>query len=377
MELAPKDSNLHYRIQSPGSCRWTRGQARSGPVIYGRRAGFPPATILLLLALWLPAQAQEPRVTEDPASHDLVVLLGPMRLGAHAEHHDVTQLGLQTITMPYAGWIQGYRVELRDGAGNLLPQELLHHAEFADLERRALLRNMYQRIASAGRETPELLLPPTLGYPVRQGHRLGVIPMVTNPTDQDYPEVYLRVVLRVAREGSGQPPRAVYTFHAEVPGTIPNETSFDLAPGRSVQSHDFSVPIGGTLLALGGHLHDYGTRMTLVNLTTGDTLYDAVPQRDAEGRVLGMPAKPLWGRGVRVDPAHRYRLSAVYDNPTGRTLHGGGMVTLGCVFMPDRAQDWPRLDANDPEIRADLASLQVRHFGMGAGAMSGMRRDDD
>ena len=25
-ELAPKDSNLHSRIQSPVSCRWTRGQ---------------------------------------------------------------------------------------------------------------------------------------------------------------------------------------------------------------------------------------------------------------------------------------------------------------------------------------------------------------
>src|SRR5438445_13863529 len=29
--LAPKDSNLHSRIQSPVSCRWTRGQRRRAP----------------------------------------------------------------------------------------------------------------------------------------------------------------------------------------------------------------------------------------------------------------------------------------------------------------------------------------------------------
>jgi hypothetical protein len=73
------------------------------------------------------------------------------------------------------------------------------------------------------------------------------------------------------------------------------------------------------------------------------------------GRLYG-----LTGIGLRITPAHRYRVRAIYDNPTGQTIPGGGMGVVGGLFMPDRKVAWPATNQADSLYQKDL-----RHF-MGA-----------
>jgi len=300
------------------------------------------------------------RIVDDSANHRFVITVGPTDLPAHADHHMVRQYGVQMVRLPRGGWLQGYVVEIVDSSGRVLPRELIHHVEMMEFERRALLGPEIQRMVSVGKETPTELLPPGIGYPVRGGEPVGVNAMLVNPTDTAFRRVYTRVTLPYAREGGLTRPLDIFSISTDVTGNVGRSSDYDVPPGKSSVSHDFTIPISGTLLAVGGHLHDYGTRLLLVNLTTGDTLYDALPTLDSLGKVTAMPMGNLWRRGgYRISGGQRFRLTAFYDNRTSQTIPQGAMGTLGGAFRPEAGQVWPALDPDDPGTKADLTYLQA------------------
>ena len=57
--------------------------------------------------------------------------------------------------------------------------------------------------------------------------------------------------------------------------------------------------------------------------------------------------------GVGVKPSHVYRLTAVYDNPTGASVIDGGMGALGGVFLPRDSAGWPAVDRENPDYVLD------------------------
>jgi hypothetical protein len=59
---------------------------------------------------------------------------------------------------------------------------------------------------------------------------------------------------------------------------------------------------------------------------------------------------------VRVFPTHRYRLTAVYENRTGRYIRDGGMGAAAGLFVPDRGTEWPAVDTQDTLYQRDLAA---------------------
>jgi len=300
------------------------------------------------------------RIADDSANHRFVITVGPTDLPAHSGHHMVRQYGVQVFRLPRGGWLKGYVVDIVDAGGRVLPRELIHHVEMIEFERRALLGPEIQRMVSVGKETPTSLLPPGIGYPVRRGELVGINAMLDNPTDSTYRGVYARVTLPYTAEGGATRLLDIISISTDVTGNVGRSSDYDVPPGRSSVSHDFTIPISGTLLAVGGHLHDFGARLLLVNLTTGDTLYDALPTADSSGRITDMPMGNLWRTGgYRVGGGQRFRLTAFYDNPTSRTIPQGAMGTLGGAFKPDAGQVWPALDPDDPGTRADLAYLQA------------------
>ncbi len=75
----------------------------------------------------------------------------------------------------------------------------------------------------------------------------------------------------------------------------------------------------------------------------------------APGHVIGFPTKKFWWRfGVPLFPDHTYRLTAVYDNPTGHTIPDGAMGTLGGVFLPHDMDRWPPVDRTTAEYQRDV-----------------------
>ena len=162
-----------------------------------------------------PVFAQQPQATVEPSGDTLLVVrMGPIALPANTDHDRIQQLALRTFRLPAGGWLRGYKVEIVDRRGNVLPSKLIHHAELVDLERRDLLRPAYNRVASVGKETRQLLLPPNHGYPVRAGQELGINAMLANMTATGYPEAFVRATFTVLPQATANV-RQVMGFYAE------------------------------------------------------------------------------------------------------------------------------------------------------------------
>ena len=331
------------------------------------------ATLLLLLAASTVAIAQtEPtlRVVEDPDRRELVIELGPFDFPAHATHHDVVQPEALRSTIPVSGWIHGFEVEIVDGEGRAVPQRVLHHVNVISPDQRELFSQIMLRIAAAGQETAPAVLPRLVGYRVQEGQALLVTAAFHNPTPDAYRGVVLRVRMPYTPEATWLRPISAFPFYMDVmpPASV---HSYDLPPGRSERSWSASPAIDGRILGVGGHLHKYGVALRLEDLTAGEVLWEAEPILDEEGEVEGMPIKRFfWTLGVPLRHDHVYRLTAVYDNPTGRTIPDGAMGALGGLFVPAPGQAWPVADPDHPEYALDVEIVTSGAYGHGGHNMA-------
>ena len=133
--------------------------------------------------------------------------------------------------------------------------------------------------------------------------------------------------------------------------------AFDLPPGHSEQSWESTPAIPGTILGIGGHVHDYAVRLEFRDVTADEVLWAVAPKTDAEGHVIELP----FGRfyrfyrlGKQIQPDHRYRVTVVYENPTGHMITDGGMGAVAGAIIPDHGASWPPVDVDDPTYQADL-----------------------
>ena len=219
-------------------------------------------------------------------------------------------------------------------------------------------------LLASSKETPAITVPWLLfGLPLERGQRLIAGAMLANTTAVAYHGVRVRLVLHYVPADRPWPLYRTYPWVIDVqfPLGRPGDGSqaFDLPPGRSEHSWEASPAISGTILGVGGHLHDYGVSLELADVTTGDVLWHGEPKTDAAGRVLSFPLARFysWHRlGIHVDATHRYRLTAVYRNPTGRAIRDGGMGAVAGLIVPDRGTVWPPVDTADTLYQADLAA---------------------
>jgi hypothetical protein len=151
-------------------------------------------------------------------------------------------------------------------------------------------------------------------------------------------------------------------IYMDVNLTVGGSNTFDVPPGKSSKAYEFTLPVGGRLLGVGGHMHDYGVRVRLEDAETGKVITSVVATRDAEGKVSRMSRKlyGVSGDGLKLEGNHRYRVVGEYDNPTGELLVKGAMAHMVGLFVPDDMSKWPKIDPRDPTYQRDLASLQVR-----------------
>lgn len=338
--------------------------------------GMGVLTVAALLFCSIPLAGQDGRewleVMDDEENGELVFLLGPLDLPAEAGHGAIAQPPLLTAIVPVDGYLYGYDVQMEDATGQPIDIALLHHINLIDPEHRELFSPIARRLFAASSETPATALPRFLGIPVQKGRRINVSAMFHNPTQTSYTGVRLRVRLSYRARG-WLFPLQVYPVYVEVMGPV-GAKDFDLPPGRSERSWEGSPAIAGRLLAAGGHLHDHAVELRFEDVTANKVLWRSEPVV-VEGRVVETPVGKFWWKGgIGLRPDHTYRLTVVYDNPTGMTLPAGGMGVLGGVFLPRRGASWPALDPTDPLYVADLEATRLtaerRALGM-AGAASG------
>jgi hypothetical protein len=306
-------------------------------------------------------------VREERGEIELVA--GPFHVPAtegglgHGHHdEDASMKGpLVVVPWPVDGGLTGFRMAAYGTDGSPLPRELLHHVIGVNFSRRQLVHPVAERIFGFGTETPDIKLPGFLEVPLEQGDSVGVYAMWNNTTGRDLEGVYLQVILPYAADGRAR--EQALPFYVDTNNRIGQKTSFDLPPGRSERSFEFELPVGGGLLAAGGHLHEHGVELRLEEAESGRVLVTLRPEVERGGRVTAVEQKifrrffKLIDARLRLESGMRYRVVGVYDNPTGRAIPDGGMAHIVGPFVPDDLAAWPPLDRAGPEYEADRAAL--------------------
>jgi hypothetical protein len=283
---------------------------------------------------------------------DLVFQLGPIDLPAHAMHEDIQQPPPMTVPVGVDGWLHGYTIELTDSAGRVVPQTVVHHVNVIIPQKRELFSPIMLRLAAAGAETAPVGLPWFLGYHVTPADSVLVSAMFHNPTGTGYGKVYLRVRMPMTRRhviGA----MTIFPFYMDVMPPAGSH-SFDLPVGRSERYWEGSPAIAGRILGVSGHVHKYGVLLRLEDRTDARILWEGKPTVDEHGEIVAIPVKKFVTTfGVGIEPSHVYRLTVVYENPTGAPVIDGGMGALGGVFKPGDADRWPAVDRVNPEYVLD------------------------
>jgi hypothetical protein len=315
-------------------------------------------------------------VTVDSSRHELTITSGPFDLPnmPPLEDHAMMDLGmshdtrLQRFEWPVDGWFRGFRVELADGQGRAVPTHVMHHMIMVNFSRRQLLYSAAERLMGTGTETEAASVPKTIGVPMKPGMKLGMYIAWHNDTGKDLEGVNLKLTMLWTPKNQNPPPVNALPIYMDVNLNVGGTNTFDVPAGKSTKAYEFTLPVGGRLLAVGGHMHDYGTRVRLEDAETGKVLTQVVAERAPDGKLVKMSRKVFGvsGKGLRLKPEHRYRVVGEYDNPTGEVRVKGAMASMVGLFVPDDMKRWPPIDPRDPVYRRDLASLETRGAAAGA-----------
>lgn len=330
-------------------------------------------TLLLAAAAALAGPAARPHsvrqsaphidVRVDTAQSRIIVTAGPFHLPAMDPNMDMSNMAPSEV-MPFAwpvdGYLRGFNVRMRNAAGDSLPHEILHHLIGVNFDRRQLVYPAVERIFGWGAETEPVELPSSMGVPMSAGEKLGMYAMFHNETGKDIDSAYLEVTL-LYTPSKEHDILSVMPFYVDVNNHIGGVTTFDVPPGKSTHSYQFELPIGGKLVGIGGHLHDYGSSLELEDASTGKVLARLKARRDHDGHVEGV-GRFIFGfnsDALRLQAHHAYRVVAEYDNPTKETFKDGGMGHINGAFVPDDGSTWPKLDLADPLVKLDIATLPI------------------
>jgi len=294
----------------------------------------------------------------DSARSEMVLELPPTDVPAAG----MVRLPVFQAVIPVSAAICHFHMEVVDLAGRRLPQAMLHHFNLSDPERRELFLPIGLHIMAASKETPAATVPRLLfGLPLERGQRLIASGMLGNETAALQRGVRVRLVLGYVPASRPWPLFRAYPWVMDVQfplGRRPGGSkAFDLPPGRTERHWESSPAVPGTILGMGGHLHDHGVSLEVKDVTTGEILWHVEPVKDARDQVTSIPLVLFyrWYRlGIHITPRQTYRLTAVYENPTGRVLRDGGMGAVAGLFVPDRGATWPAVDPADSIYRADL-----------------------
>ncbi|MBI3403904.1 MAG: hypothetical protein HY046_00405, partial [Acidobacteria bacterium] len=173
------------------------------------------------------------------------------------------------------------------------------------------------------------------GYRVRKGDRIRINTMMHNPTDASYPQVTLEVKMeyKPATVNAAAQLKSVYPTWFDVK-TCGN-SGYDLTPGANVTTGDFTLKYSGMLLGVGGHMHDYGEKLELVNASRKETVAALDSKLDAKGLIQSMPIVTFADRGgYPLKAGEKITVTARYDNRTGKPLPDGAMGIVVGYFLP-------------------------------------------
>jgi hypothetical protein len=273
----------------------------------------------------------------DAASHTVTLRVGPMTLPANTDHMKMPQPPDLVWEVPMDGWLLAYHPRLVEAGGNAVPGTPLHHTAFWN-ENRAdfLCPNKEEHIFGAGSEMTDWAEVPGYGYHVQKGDKIRIETMVYNPTAKSYDKVYLEVQIPYADANAGSVEKMIQNVYpAWMDVNSCGDSSYNLPAGKSEKSGTVTVKYEGVLLGVGGHLHDYGRQVELQDMSRKETVATLDAKVGDQGQLLSMPTKLFLAEGgYKFGAGDVLKISASYENPTGKMLHDGAMGIAVGYFVP-------------------------------------------
>ncbi len=229
-----------------------------------------------------------------------------------------------------------------------------------NLGRRQLIYPAFERLLGASQEVDRFSAPKSIGVPMEPGMQLATFIGWHNSKPEAIPGVTLTIRMRYTPPNMMPRPLDIHLLYMDVAYTVGRTDAYTLPRGASSRSYEFTLPVGGRIIAAGGHLHDYAKFVRLEDAESGKVLLDLPARTDSLGKLKGVPTRLLGvkGDGLRLKANRRYRVRADYDNPTADSLKQGAMALIVAAFVPDDPAKWPQLDLADPGILRDIAMLE-------------------
>jgi hypothetical protein len=305
-------------------------------------------------------------VVVDSARREVIVTAGPYHVMAmppgmkheQMEGMDDHSTPVVRFDWPVAGWLRGFRVEVIDEQGNPVDRRIVHHLIGINFDRRQLLYPAVERLFGIGRETEDMIVPRTIGVPMKPGARLGMYMAWQNETGADLHGIQIRVRLTYSPSNLNPRPVDALPLYMDVNLTVGGTNEFTVPPGRSEKSWEFTMPTSGRILGFSGHMHDYGSSVRLEDVESGKVIATVKATRGPDGKLLknsrSLPG--VGGDGIGLKAGRKYRVVGVYDNPTGEPI-AAVMAHMSGIFAPNDVSKWPALDLADATLQDDLAPL--------------------
>ena len=281
----------------------------------------------------------------DAATHTITLREGLLTLPANTSHMKMPQPPDVFWTVPLDAFLLAYTPRLVDASGNAVPGIVLHHTAFWNTDRSDFLcPNKEEHIFGAGSELTDWMEIPGYGYRVQKGDKIRVETMVHNPTTTAYNNVYLEVKIPFAPPAAGgagigaqlgtlPPTKSVYPAWMDVQSC--GNSGYDLKPGKNENTGTVTVKYKGILLGVGGHMHDYARQIVLEDATRKETVSTLDAKLDEKGQLLSMPVVTFFDRGgYKFAAGDLLRITATYDNTTGKPLPSGAMGIVVGYFLP-------------------------------------------
>src|SRR5215475_3395954 len=267
-------------------------------------------------------------------SHTITLRVGPMKLPANTSHMNMPQPPDLVWSIPITGWLLAFHPEIVDASGDLVPGTVLHHVAFWNENRSDFLcPNKDEHIFGAGGELTDWASVPGFGYRVQKDDQIRVETMIHNPTPTSYDAAFLQITIRYLDDASPAPVKNFYPAWMDVSSC--GNSGYDLPAGPSEKSGTVAVKYDGVLLGVGGHMHDYAQQLTLEDPTKKESIATLKAKTDEKGHLLSMPVEVFFSSGgKKLAAGDQLKITANYDNTSGRLLRQGAMGIVVGYFVP-------------------------------------------
>lgn len=200
-----------------------------------------------------------------------------------------------------------------------------------------------ERFFAAGNERTAMDLPDGYGYYLGAGDELGLIFHLMNMTPNPRPVEFEYTFTWVH---SAEPVKPIWFDIDQC-----NDSEVDMAAGYNDVHWSWNSKLRGTIVAIGGHVHDYGIDISLINERTGEVICDSVA-----GYAAGSPYAPV-GPGAGT-PGHAVSTNVVTSDPLGlHNFHGHiSDMTICQPFSYVRGPRWWGL------IPGDRLTLHTQYY---------------